>query len=590
MSSPDIRLSQRQALVQEALRLRLALQSVHARINQLTPIFTLPSEILLYIFCISSFIDKPRSSTLGWIQTTTHVCQLWRHIALESGTLWSKVCTDIGADWAAEMFRRARSAPVDISMNKVKFAVDDFLFEHLQSPDNMRNVRTLNLVGPSRLIEGLCTPAPSLETLYFNSRRSELGVTEDSENLAILPAQLFATHAPRLQRAKFIDCRIPWESPVFQQSLVSLTVIIPRHNPDASPSASQLYEQLKRMPLLEELNLRNILPKASSNLTLRPDDSALQLSRLKLLSLGGPVPDILQILAMLVFPSTTSLKFICQPSPNQDPSLTDMIPVLVGQVNCPSHASLPINEIRITQQKQSRILTVSLSMAIPVIGHPESEPGLHNVFTLKSSIRGPSPAIDFLTKLFQQLGPHRISDSLSLDYSGGGREMIRDLVWGRLYWEMRNVRRLEVSNICATTSSGLKLRQSLVRNSLLPLDITRCVNPDLGYSHSQLLWEPGTPELSQGVHHTIFPALQTVILSNVQFDLECFAVIFFENVTRDMEWRMQWGCPIEELVIRDRDGSVEDLLRLANVNAAREKLEGVVKKLVIISGDNDEEL
>ncbi|EIM81844.1 uncharacterized protein STEHIDRAFT_124715, partial [Stereum hirsutum FP-91666 SS1] len=229
MSSPDIRLSQRQALEREALRLLLALQSVHARINQLTPIFKLPSEILLRIFYISSCIDVPCSFGLGWIQSTTHVCRLWRHVALESGTLWAKICTDIGADWAAEMFRRARSAPVDISMNKVKFSVDDFLFEHLQSPDNMRNVRTLNLVGPSRLIEGLCTPAPSLETLYFNSRRSELGVTVDSENLATLPAQLFSTHAPRLQRAKFIDCRIPWESLVFQQNLVSLTVIIPRH-------------------------------------------------------------------------------------------------------------------------------------------------------------------------------------------------------------------------------------------------------------------------------------------------------------------------------------------------------------------------
>lgn len=180
--------SQREALEKEALRLQLAFQSVNARINQLTPICILPAEVLLYIFRLSSCIDKPRSSTLGWIRSATHVCRRWRHIALESATLWTNICTDIGVEWVAEMFRRARSAPVDVCREKFSISVDNVLFDHLQSPDNMRNVRTLNLSGPSRIIEGLCTPAPSLEKLYFSySIRSKFQL----EKLATLPPTTF---------------------------------------------------------------------------------------------------------------------------------------------------------------------------------------------------------------------------------------------------------------------------------------------------------------------------------------------------------------------------------------------------------------
>lgn len=209
------------------------------------------------------------------------------------------------------------------------------------------------------------------------------------------------------------------------------------------------------------------------------------------------------------------------------------------------------------------------------IGHPDSESKLCNVFTLKCAFKEPSDIVDLLAKMFRQFPRHRISDLLFVDFSGCGRNLVAHLVWGKLFWEMRGVRRLEIANI--------SLRASNVWFTLLPLSISRMVTPD---ATVPLLWEPGLTEPSLGIRLTIFPALQTVILSDVKLDRrrKDLAREFFEMVATNMEWRNERGYRLQELVIRDQDGSVDELLDDEEIKAVVKRLEEAVAKVDIVSG------
>lgn len=274
--------------------------------NQLTPINRVPPEVLLQIFSWATLMDKPMSRYLGWIQTVTHVCQLWRHIALKSATLWTTIRTNMGPKWAEEMLRRSRSATVEIHHeSSAELPEDNFLVRYLR--DTLQNVRVIDLRGQSRLLEHLSAPAPSLETLkiIYCDPYSVI-----SDNSFALPSNIFASHAPRLQEIYLSHCSIPWDCPIFHHNLILLTI----HNQisETTPSVSQFEGLLKRTPLLEELTITHAIPSAFSS-RLSTVDPVVELFQLKVLSLRGDIPDMLQVLDRVAIPPTTTLKLIYHP-------------------------------------------------------------------------------------------------------------------------------------------------------------------------------------------------------------------------------------------------------------------------------------
>ncbi|KAI0051928.1 hypothetical protein FA95DRAFT_1618635, partial [Auriscalpium vulgare] len=95
---------------------RLALREQR---NSLVPVGRLPTEIIRNIFTLSSEIDRPwihecPTTKIGWL-TVTHICQRWRHVALEHPGLWTHILVHaLGPGWANAFAERAQGMPLII--------------------------------------------------------------------------------------------------------------------------------------------------------------------------------------------------------------------------------------------------------------------------------------------------------------------------------------------------------------------------------------------------------------------------------------------------------------------------------------------
>lgn len=98
------------------------LTSLRAVRNDRALIAKLPCEIMTAIF--HAIDDPPRiihvdkrsligRAWLGWIHVS-HVCRMWRDIAVRHPSLWSNISFTLGPQWTKTMFERLQSAPINI--------------------------------------------------------------------------------------------------------------------------------------------------------------------------------------------------------------------------------------------------------------------------------------------------------------------------------------------------------------------------------------------------------------------------------------------------------------------------------------------
>ena len=120
---------------------------------------------------------------LGWI-TITHVCSLWRHIALDHCTLWTHHLFNLGLEWTTEILRRAGGAPLKLSFSEQAVP-------YPPSEDNVANVipRLLHRVSTLTIEERACTSAV-LDTLTLPAPLMR-SLTISASRLAVLPQSLF---------------------------------------------------------------------------------------------------------------------------------------------------------------------------------------------------------------------------------------------------------------------------------------------------------------------------------------------------------------------------------------------------------------
>ena len=242
--------------------------SEHPRTTtQHTPALRLLPEILAVIFAFHAEANPtnpdrndiviPDGMTLvqfrlGWI-TVTHVCSLWRHVALDYCTLWTHHLFNLGLEWTIEMLRRAGGAPL-------KLTVSEQVVPYPPSEDNVANVipQLLHRVSTLTIEEKACTSAV-LDTLTLPAPLMR-SLTISASRLAVLPQSLFGDVVPSLHHL-FLSNALPTWTSVALTYLKSLSITIDR-NTDMSnmPSYADLFNALQTMHNLESLFLVDCIP------------------------------------------------------------------------------------------------------------------------------------------------------------------------------------------------------------------------------------------------------------------------------------------------------------------------------------------
>ena len=191
-------------------KLNVAWKHLFSMRNALVPVSFLPPEVLARVFHFLSLEEPPYygKRKLGWIRAT-HVCRLWRRVALDDSSLWAQISgIQRNTKLVSEMLTRSRKAPLDIDIDLGQMPNSDVL---LMFPPHISHTRALCLHDPSRLHSSrirsiFSRKAPALERL-------ELIVSKNNPPIDFLNRDgttWFKGRAPMLRTFSLHQVLIPW--------------------------------------------------------------------------------------------------------------------------------------------------------------------------------------------------------------------------------------------------------------------------------------------------------------------------------------------------------------------------------------------
>ena len=355
------------------------LRSLFTRRNALAPISLLPPEILTRIFHFLVLDEPPRSRNpnLGWIKAT-HVCRLWRQVALADSSLWARISGSPTITLISVMLARARDAHLDINLDLCGNPSPDILLMFTLYLSRTRELRLHNLSEVhSDSVRGICSQeAPALEHLELDASATSLVALQE-----IGGTTLFKGRAPKLQTIILSQFLIPW-SLIPRGQLTQLTVGLSNEAPIASvPSRrnlNQLIDLLVNSPGLEVLVLESCLP---SQLSQSPYGQTIHLPRLSRLYLGGSSSRITNLLRMLRLPSSTMLHLHC--ISENTPTHNDHFLLPVISAHLQSHDTIEFKYLSVTLNYKERSLDVAASTSLPTFGFRDFTSHVdHNAFLL----------------------------------------------------------------------------------------------------------------------------------------------------------------------------------------------------------------
>ncbi|EAU87508.2 hypothetical protein CC1G_11727 [Coprinopsis cinerea okayama7 len=262
--------------------------------NELAYISRLPPELMASIF------KQYRHSTTGirWIKGTTHVCRLWRQIALDCPPLWSHMGTSMKSDCLEAMLDRSKQSALRIDVRVTTRLPPAPVVEALKQPSRLREVR---LQGPpillSKLVAPWSGPMPALKSLHVRA--------SDEAHFPIFPTQFTRDTFPRLGILDVVGCGPMFR---FDSSFVGLTRL--RITSELPPDG-RILDALSNMTGLVELDLE--LPFSEMDMTFSSTVSTpVALSSLQTLVLKGSCRGCADLLANLRLPMPLGMTIDCE--------------------------------------------------------------------------------------------------------------------------------------------------------------------------------------------------------------------------------------------------------------------------------------
>jgi hypothetical protein len=318
----------------KALEVSTGIRALRLHRNALSPISTLPPEVFAAIFsllCPSP--DRNLDHHLARL-CVSHVCHHWREIALNQPLLWSSVnFNTLTLAGAIEILARAKSLPLYLEARVSHRWDHDRFSTELQTriPCIYHLHITADHFRLQRTLEGLVSPAPTLECLVLNSNRGSC----DREIDFVLPDTLFNGSAPRLSCVKLFNCEISRTSPLLK-GLRYLEIRLTTSH--AKPTLAAWLDALDELPHLETLALDSASPAAPPfPFDVMRTATLPSLTHLEIFASRG---DCALALAHLDLPALTELHIIVR-FPIQHPISDDMqrlLPYVVRHAHGPQDA------------------------------------------------------------------------------------------------------------------------------------------------------------------------------------------------------------------------------------------------------------
>ncbi len=269
---------------------------------------------------------------LGWI-TVTHVCSVWRHVALDHRTLWTRHRFNLGLEWTTEMLRRAGSTPLNLTFSEQIVPYGPYP----PSEGNVSNVipQLLHRASTLTIEERACTSAV-LDTLTLPAPLMR-SLTISTSQFAILPRSLFGDVVPNFHHL-FLSNALPTWTSVALTCLKSLSISIDR-NADMSnmPSYADLFNALQTMHNLDSLVLIGCIPFGPCDF-----EQKVQLPKLRCLRLRCHVPGLCQVLEHLQFPPETIVQGTCVTDDMTGQECCDVVPLILSYLPHPSLETLSV--------------------------------------------------------------------------------------------------------------------------------------------------------------------------------------------------------------------------------------------------------
>ncbi|KAG2112199.1 hypothetical protein BD769DRAFT_1364608, partial [Suillus cothurnatus] len=270
------------------------------RRNSLLPLFSLPPEILEYIFLLVVPFPGQRESlfSLGL------VCSWWKDVISRSGRLWSNVL-DVNDDrfWVQTILERSAQVPLGVHARIMAPYDEDATRNLITVLQELPRIHTLDIRAHCHFIQPLVPHlnlySPILHTFSISA------VCGSSINHLVLPVSLFSPSSPNIRHFKVQNCDFNVE---MLKGWRLTHLVIYDLSITARPLRNELLDTLECLPFLQELTLSGVI---SSHLTSPLRHAQVHLVHLQHLHLQGDFAACLDFLPWMVFPATASLDLIC---------------------------------------------------------------------------------------------------------------------------------------------------------------------------------------------------------------------------------------------------------------------------------------
>ncbi|TFY59408.1 hypothetical protein EVG20_g7799 [Dentipellis fragilis] len=252
---------------------KLVMSSLRTRYNALAFVNRLPSEVLAHIFqCVREAHMLEYTSynaralivlkkAIQWVDLT-HVCRQWRIVAIDHPGLWSHIL--IGTKFTEEFLRRSCRGLITID-----YTIDSNFTSPQPDEDlealagivsrNLSRIQSFGLSGMpeefSSIFPVLLGPAPVLEKAALTNQLWRQGTIPAPS----LPSNLFNQFAPRLRHLNLYGWNFSWPFLKFN-TLVNLHLSREFEGVAEAGDFGEVLAALSRMPLLEGLHLKRVLP------------------------------------------------------------------------------------------------------------------------------------------------------------------------------------------------------------------------------------------------------------------------------------------------------------------------------------------